>query len=71
VSEERPGDQLHEEAPPTPRWVKVFGGVALAAVLVFVILLVFGSGHGPGRHIAPVVPGDSPSSGAAPTELAR
>jgi hypothetical protein len=36
----------------TPRWVKVFGIVALLVVLVFVILVVTGRGgeHGPGRH---------------------
>lgn len=35
-----------------PRWVKVFGVVALAVVLLFVVLLVTGRGgdHGPGRH---------------------
>ncbi len=36
----------------TPRWVKVFGLVALAVVLAFVILLLTGggAGHGPSRH---------------------
>ena len=33
----------------TPRWVKVFGIIALVLVLLFVILLVTG-GHGLGRH---------------------
>jgi hypothetical protein len=33
----------------TPRWVKVFGIIALALVLLFVILML--TGHGPGRHI--------------------
>jgi hypothetical protein len=39
--------------PGTPRWVKVFGVIALVLVLVFVILLLTGRGgdHGPGRHI--------------------
>jgi hypothetical protein len=32
----------------TPRWVKVFGIIALALVLLFVILML--TGHGPGRH---------------------
>lgn len=32
-----------------PRWVKVFGIVALALALLFVILML--AGHGPGRHL--------------------
>jgi hypothetical protein len=36
----------------TPRWVKVFGIVALVVVLLFVILMLVKGpgGHGPGRH---------------------
>jgi hypothetical protein len=35
----------------TPRWVKVFGLVALAVAVGFVVLLLAGrGGHGPGRH---------------------
>lgn len=35
----------------TPRWVKIFGLIGLAVVVLFVVLLVFGGGgHGPGRH---------------------
>lgn len=42
-----------ESTPGTPLWVKVFGIIALAVVLLFVILfLVGGGGHGPGRHAA-------------------
>lgn len=33
----------------TPRWVKVFGAMALVVLLLFVILLVTGR-HGPRRH---------------------
>lgn len=33
-----------------PRWVKVFLIVGLVVVLLFAILLLTGSGHGPGRH---------------------
>jgi hypothetical protein len=50
VSEQPPPEHPDEAAPPTPRWVKVFGGVALAVVVLFLILLVVGGGHGPGRH---------------------
>jgi hypothetical protein len=35
----------------TPRWVKVFGLVALVAVVLFVVVLLIGGGeHGPSRH---------------------
>jgi ABC-type transporter Mla subunit MlaD len=34
----------------TPRWVKVFGIVALVVVVLFVVLLLTG-GHDPGRHM--------------------
>ena len=36
----------------TPRWVKVFGAIVLALVLLFVIAVITGrgGGHGPGRH---------------------
>ena len=39
--------------PGTPRWVKVFGIVALVLVLLVVVLMVAGVGgpHGPGRHL--------------------
>jgi hypothetical protein len=38
------------EATATPRWVKVFGLVAFALVVLLVILMLIG-GHGPGRHM--------------------
>jgi hypothetical protein len=38
----------------TPRWVKVFGIVALILVLLFVIVhLADSDRHGPGRHTRP------------------
>lgn len=45
----------HDAAPPRtgmPRWVKVFGIVALALVLLFAVVSFTGIGgdHGPGRH---------------------
>jgi hypothetical protein len=42
----------HESPPSTPRWVKVFGIVALILVLLVVIVMFTGVGgeHGPGRH---------------------
>ena len=36
--------------PGTPRWVKVFGIIALVLVLLFVISLLAGFRHGPGLH---------------------
>jgi len=36
--------------PGTPRWVKVFGIIMTIVVLLFVVAIIFGSGHGPGRH---------------------
>lgn len=50
----------------TPRWVKVFGIVALVVVLLVVIVLFVqgsGGGHGPGRHTpSDDAGGPSPSS---------
>jgi hypothetical protein len=43
----------------TPRWVKVFGIIAIVLVLLFVILLLTGRGHGPGRHLPS---GDAPAA---------
>jgi len=39
--------------PGTPRWVKVFGIIAIGLVLLVVIMVFTGVGgpHGPGRHI--------------------
>jgi len=38
------------ESPSIPRWVKVFGIIALVVVLLFVISLLAGVRHGPGLH---------------------
>jgi hypothetical protein len=35
----------------TPRWVKVFGIVAIVVLVLFVVLHL--AGGGPGRHMAP------------------
>jgi hypothetical protein len=34
----------------TPRWLKVFGIVALVVILLVGVLLLVGGEHGPGRH---------------------
>lgn len=39
--------------PPTPRWVLVFGIIALALGLLLVVMLLIGGDHGPGRHAQP------------------
>jgi hypothetical protein len=44
------GDAGRGSRPGTPRWVKVFAVIAAIVILVFVILLVTGNDHGPGRH---------------------
>jgi hypothetical protein len=41
-----------ESTPGTPRWVKVFGIVCLILILLFVVMVFAGGGHGPGRHTA-------------------
>ncbi len=39
------------DAPGTPRWVKVFGIIALIVVLLVVVMMLAGGGnHGPSRH---------------------
>jgi hypothetical protein len=41
------------QTPGTPRWVKVFGIIALVVLVLIVVLLIAGrGGHGPGRHAA-------------------
>lgn len=37
--------------PGTPRWVKVFGIIALVLIVLVVAMLLIGGGHGPGRHL--------------------
>lgn len=44
--------------PGTPRWVKLFGMIALVAVLVIVgVMLLAGGEHAPGRHTGSVAAG--------------
>ena len=49
----------------TPRWVKVFGIIAVIVVLLFVIMLLTGGAgrHGPGRH------GSGPGHQTAPSAM--
>ena len=41
----------------TPRWVIVFGVIALVVILLFAILLIIGGGHSPRRHTSSGDPG--------------
>ena len=48
--------QIHDEydlqSPPRiPRWVKLFGIIALVLVLLVGAMLLSGEEHGPGRHM--------------------
>ena len=48
--------------PGTPRWVKVFGIIAIVVVLLVVFMLL--TGHGPGRHtLSGDAGGQAPPSG--------
>jgi Mn2+/Fe2+ NRAMP family transporter len=51
----------------TPRWVKIFGIVVLALILLVAVVIVTGLGgeHGPGRHTPPIEQEMQPD---APTE---
>jgi hypothetical protein len=40
----------HPSTEGTPRWVKVFAIVAIGVVVLFVVLLIVGGPHNPGRH---------------------
>jgi hypothetical protein len=37
-----------------PRWVKVFGALALLLLVVIAVMLLSGGNHGPGRHTGDV-----------------
>jgi hypothetical protein len=52
-------DDKNTDTAGTPRWVKVFGVIALVLVVLFVILILSGrgGGHGPSRHTAAGDPG--------------
>lgn len=41
----------------TPRWVKVFGIIALVVLVLLVVMIIAGRGnHGPGRHTGENIP---------------
>ncbi|HWJ65106.1 MAG TPA: hypothetical protein VNT31_00370 [Nocardioides sp.] len=51
--EDRPtGPPAGESPPPVPSWVKyLLLGLATAAVLAVLVMLLVGGDHGPGRHL--------------------
>lgn len=52
----------------TPLWVKVFGIIALIAVVLFIILTLIGGDHSPARHAPPSGGGTPLSSISGVTE---
>ncbi|MFI7065157.1 hypothetical protein ACIBL3_29475 [Kribbella sp. NPDC050124] len=50
MADREPAPDPHDSAAGVPRWVKVFGLLALA-VLVLALILMLAGGHGPGRHL--------------------
>jgi hypothetical protein len=51
AGDEVPSEVDRRSTEGTPRWVKVFGIVAVLIVLLFVVLLIAGGPHNPGRHM--------------------
>lgn len=46
-------DRADDSPPAMPRWVKVFFGIIVVALVLLVVLkIIGGGGHGPGRHRA-------------------
>ena len=66
MPESRPDAGLNSDAHSTPRWVKVFGAIALMVVLLFVVLMLIRGpgGHGPGRHMPSSDAGQTPPEGS-------
>lgn len=65
MPESHPDVGIDSDAHSTPRWVKVFGAIALGVVLLFVLLMFTRGpgGHGPGRHMP-----SSDAGGQTPAE---
>lgn len=52
-ADDRPDHGSTDAYPGTPRWVKVFGIIALLLALLLMVVMATGVGgsHGPGRHM--------------------
>ena len=58
MTERSPDTLSSGEVPPaTPRWVKILGVLTAIVGLVFLVLLLAGGHHGPGRHFRSGPPG--------------
>lgn len=62
----RDGDADRAGRPSTPRWVKVFGAVVVALLLVLLVLHLTGNSVGPGMHGAPQGQTGTPHVGSVP-----
>ncbi len=48
-----------------PRWVKALIMLGLALLVLVAVMLLFGGGHGPGRHSPSALPSAQPDAGRA------
>ena len=51
VSREPDAGGEADEPAGAPRWVKVFGVIAVVLLVLLAIMLLSGGNHGPGRHL--------------------
>jgi hypothetical protein len=49
--------QDHGAPPGIPRWVKIFGIIAIVVIVLVVIAMLLGGNHGPGRHLGAMATG--------------
>ena len=50
--QDRSNARVHGDRPPMPRWVKAFIAAVVLLVLLFLVSMLLGVRHGPGRHAA-------------------
>jgi hypothetical protein len=68
MAEPSPDPDSPDDPGSTPRWVKVFGFIALVLILLVGVVMLTGGGggHGPGRHAPPASVTEIPASSADP-----